>query len=80
MAFHRASTGLAVTLHSSCTHIALTFHAPSTHLPRTSSQLYLNRLVDKDTTAVPPGGGKANLARIVMEIQALEGLLMRYRS
>jgi len=44
------------------------------------SQLYLNRLVDKDTTAVPPGGGKANLARIVMEIQALEGLLMRYRS
>ena len=44
------------------------------------TQLYLNRLMDASTTAIPPDGGKANLARLTMEVHALEGLLQRYRS
>ncbi len=43
------------------------------------TQLYLNRLMDANTTSVPPDGGKANLARLTMEVTALEGLLQRYR-
>ena len=44
------------------------------------TQLYLNRQMDANTTAIPPDGGKANLARLTMEVHALEGLLQRYRS
>jgi len=44
------------------------------------SQLYLNPQMTPDRQMDIPTGGKANLDRIHKEIEALEGLLTRYRS
>jgi len=44
------------------------------------SQLYLNPQMTPSSQATLPSGGKANLKRLHMEIEALQGLLMRYRS
>ena len=42
--------------------------------------LYLNAQMSNDLQTPVPSGGKANLHRILSEIAALEGLLVRYRS
>ena len=42
-------------------------------------QLFLNPRMEPKTPEIPLGG-KANLQRILTEIEALEGLLVRYRS
>ena len=44
------------------------------------SQLYLNAQMAPTTQTPVPTGGKANLHRLHSEIEALEGLLLRYRS
>ena len=44
------------------------------------AQLYLNRQMTPTDACVPPTGGKADLARLHAEIEALEKLLIRYRS
>ena len=44
------------------------------------AQLYLNRQMTPTDACVAPTGGKADLARLHAEIDALESLLIRYRS
>ena len=44
------------------------------------AQLYLNRQMTPTDSCVAPTGGKADLARLHAEIDALEKLLIRYRS
>ena len=43
------------------------------------AQLYLDRQMS-GAKAVGPSGGQANLQRLISECEALEGLLIRYRS
>jgi hypothetical protein len=42
--------------------------------------LYLNAQMAPTTKANAPTGGKASLHRLLTEVEALEGLLQRYRS
>ena len=42
--------------------------------------MYLASQMSPTTTVQPPSGGKCNLDRLLSEIEALEGLLVRYRS
>ena len=44
------------------------------------SSLYLNPQMTPNKTTNTPSGGKANLARLNSEVEALEGLILRFRS